>query len=343
MRDIDTILIGLGNIGRRFLEILERKGDLLARSYGLRVRVVAVADSGGAAVKPEGLPLPLITACKRAGCSVGELAHIGQPDMAALDLVRQTPAHLLLEASPVSLHDGEPGLSCIRTALEQGLHVVTTNKGPIVLAYDELTALAQRQGVLLRFCGTVAGGLPALNIGRRDLAGATIHHLEACPNLTTNYILFQMLDGASYDEAVAVARQEGALEADPSLDLEGWDAANKLVILCNDVLKVPATLEDVQVEGITKLTREDLLAAQEAGETVLLVAEARRRRDGTYDLQVGPRRLTADHPLAHLRRKEMAVVYHTDIYGTVTATIHEPDPTPSAASMLRDLLDIFGR
>ena len=342
MNTVDIILVGLGNLGRRLLEILERKEGQLARDYALQVRVVAAADSRGAALHPDGLPLTEVIATKRAGRSVGELPGAGRPGMLALDVVRTTPAHALVEASPTNLQHGEPGLSCIREALSRGMHVVTTNKGPLVLAYQELTALAARQGVQMRFCGTVAGGLPALNIGRRDLAGATVHHLEACPNFSSNFVLFRMLDGASYDEAIAIAQQGGILEADPSLDVEGWDAANKLVILCNHVLRVPATLEDVRVEGITHLTRDDLLAAQAAGEAVLLVAEAQRRPDGTYDLQVLPKRLPADHPLARLRQNEAAVVYHTDIYGTVTGIIHEPDPTPSAASMLRDLLDIFG-
>ncbi|MGQ9458172.1 MAG: homoserine dehydrogenase [Anaerolineae bacterium] len=341
VRTVDALLIGLGNLGRRLLQILDRKEDDLARTYGLRVRVVGVADRGGAAVRPEGLPLPHIVAWKGSGRSVGEMPEFGRPGMAALDLVRTTQADLLMEASPVNLRDGEPGLSCIRAALEKGMHVVTPNKGPLVLAYRDLMDLARRRGVQLRFCGTVAGGLPALNLGRRDLAGATIHLLESCPNLSANYVLLQMLDGATYEEAIAVARREGVLEADPSLDLEGWDAANKLVILANHVLRVPATLADVEVQGITHLTREDLLAAREAGRTVRLVAEARRRADGSYDLKVGPRPLPLDHPLARLGHKEMAVVYHTDIYGTITAVIREPDPTPSAATMLRDLLAIF--
>lgn len=341
-RTVDAILIGLGNLGRRILQILDRKGDELSHAYGVRVRVVGVADSRGAAVRPEGLPLPHVVAWKGSGRSVGEMPEYGRPGMTALDLVRTAQAHLLMEASPVNLQDGEPGLSCIRAALEKGMHVVTPNKGPLVLAYQELMDLARQRGVQLRFCGTVAGGLPALNLGRRDLAGATIHLLESCPNLSANYVLLQMLDGATYDEAIAVARREGVLEADPSLDLEGWDAANKLVILANHVLRVPTTLGDVQVEGITRLTREDLLAAQEAGQTVRLVAEARRRADGSYDLRVGPRHLSLDHPLARLGHKEMGIVYHTDIYGTITAIIREPDPTPSAATMLRDLLTIFG-
>ncbi|MGC8838627.1 MAG: homoserine dehydrogenase, partial [Anaerolineae bacterium] len=175
VRTVDALLIGLGNLGRRILRILDRKGDELARTYGLRVRVVGVADSGGAAVRPEGLPLLHIVAWKESGRSVGEMPEFGRPGMAALDLVRNTPADLLMEASPVNLRDGEPGLSCIRAALEKGMHVVTPNKGPLVLAYRDLMDLARRRGVQLRFCGTVAGGLPALNIGRRDLAGATIH------------------------------------------------------------------------------------------------------------------------------------------------------------------------
>jgi hypothetical protein len=104
--------------------------------------------------------------------------------MTALDLLRQAEADVLLEASPLDLETGQPGLSCIRAALSRGMHVVTANKGPLVLAYQELMELARSNGVGIRFSATVGGGLPAVNIGQRDLAGASIHRLEGVLNLT---------------------------------------------------------------------------------------------------------------------------------------------------------------
>jgi homoserine dehydrogenase len=195
--------------------------------------------------------------------------------------------------------------------------------------------------VQLRYCGTVAGGLPAINLGQRDMAGATIYQLEALPNLTTSFILEQMTQGLTYGEALAAAQAQGCAETDPSLDVEGWDAANKLVILANSVLGVPATLDDVSVQGITGVTPADLEQARANGQVIKLLATAARQEDGDYELTVAPTPLPAAHPLAQLGGQQMGIVYHTDIYGVISATILETNPVPSAATMLRDLLDIY--
>jgi len=330
--EVRLVAVGLGNIGRRFLQVLQDKADHLQAHYGLSFCLVGAADSGGAAHDPNGLDLQAIVALKEQGQSIAQYPGLGQPGKTPLALV---------EASPVDLETGEPGLSCIRTALGRGMHVVTPNKGPLVLAYGELTALARAQGRQLLFCGTVAGGLPAINIGRRDLAGATIHRLEALPNLTTSFILERMTEGQSYGQALAAAQAQGCAEADPTLDVDGWDAAFKLVILANSVLGVPTVLDDVQVQGITGVTQRDLQAAGDEGKVIKLVATAERRQDGSYRLTVAPTPLPARHPLAQLSGQQMGVVYHTDIYGTISAAILETSPVPSAATMLRDLLSIY--
>jgi homoserine dehydrogenase len=341
-RSIRLILSGLGNIGRRFLSILDLKAAHLRARYGLAFCLVGAADSGGAALTldPDGLDLTTIVGLKQDKRSVATYPAHGRPGMSPLHLVQQLDADALCEATPVDLKHGEPGLSCIRAALGKGMHVVTANKGPLVLAYDELTALARRQGLQFRFSGTVGGGLPAVNLGQRDLAGAAIHRLEAVPNLTTSFILDQMSHGMPYIQALAAAQAQGCAEADPSLDVEGWDAANKLVILANAVLHIPATLADVQVQGITGLTQADLERARENGHVIKLVASAVQQGD-RYLLTVAPTPLPMGHPLAQLGAQQMGIVYYTDIYGTISAAIVEPEPIPSAASMLRDLLAIF--
>jgi homoserine dehydrogenase len=211
----------------------------------------------------------------------------------------------------------------------------------LVLAYTELHEMAARQRVQLRFDGTVAGGLPALYLGQRDLRGAVVDRIEAIPNLATGYILELLGDGLSWEKAKARARTEGVLEADPSFDLDGWDAAAKLVILVNAVMGLPARLEDVDRIGITGVGRADIREARAAGRVYKLLATAERRPDGGADLRVSPTIIPTGHFLSTLGRKQMGVVYHTDIYGTIMAAIDEPTPLPSAATMLRDILDIF--
>jgi len=343
MQDVRLVLVGLGNLGRRFCTILDDKRDHLRQRYGLDLTLIGAADSRGAAYDPKnGLNLEEVVALKSSGASIADYPDTGRETWLATDLVATAQADVLLEASPVNLDQGaEPGLSSIRTALRRGMHVVTPNKGPLVVAYSELHELAASHGVQLRFDGTVAGGLPALYIGQRTLRGAVISQLEAVPNLCTGYVIDMLADGLTWDQARERAREEGVLEGDGSWDLEGWDAAAKLVILANAVLDVPARMEDVSRIGITGLEPDRLREARNRGERYRLLAEARHDADGGYTLSVAPKPLSADHPLGRLGRKQMGVTYETDIYGTITAIIDEPSPIPSAATMLRDVLDIY--
>ncbi len=335
------VVVGVGNVGRRFLNLLVTQRDLLLERFALEPMVVGAADSGGAAYAPAGLDPRALIGLKEQGRSVSALPGAGQPRVAALDLVRQAEADVLVELSPTNLEDGQPGLACIEAALERGWHVVTANKGPLVLAYQRLTELAQRQGCQLRFSATAGGGLPTVNLGQRDLAGSRIQRIEACINATTSYILARMGDGLSFDEALAEAQARGSAEADPSLDVDGWDLANKLVILANAVLGVPATLADVEVTGIRGMSADEIRAAREAGAIVRLVATA-ERHDGGYRLTVAPRRLPADHPLGRLSAHEMGIVYHTDVAGRLVAIIEEREPEPTAAAVLRDVIAVTG-
>jgi homoserine dehydrogenase len=150
-----------------------------------------------------------------------------------------------------------------------------------------------------------------------------------------------LADGLAWEEALEQARTEGVLEADPAFDLDGWDAAAKLVILVNSVMGFPAHLEEVERTGISRGDGARVRAAREKGQAYKLLAVAERLADGHVSLRVAPTLLPVDHFLAGLGRKHMGVVYYTDIYGTLMSAIEEPTPMPSAATMLRDILDIF--
>ena len=342
MQTIRYVLVGLGNLGRRFCEVIAEKDALLRERYGLELALVGAADSQGAAYDKNGLDPARVAQLKQDGGSVAEYPGAGRAGWDALALVQAAEADVLLEASPVNLAQGaEPGLSCIRAALQQGMHVVTPNKGPLVVAYRELHDLAKANGVQLRFDGTVAGGLPAINLGARDLRGAVVQRIEAVPNLVTGYVMDLLADGVLWGEALERARDEGVLEGDGSWDLEGWDAAAKLVILTNAVAGFPAVLDDVQRDGIIGVNVAALTAARQRGARYRLLARADRRSDGDYVLSVTPTPLSLDHPLGRLGPKQMGVVYTTDIYGVITAIVDEPNPVPSAMTMLRDLLDIY--
>jgi homoserine dehydrogenase len=146
-RLVRIILIGIGNLGRRFAQVITDKHDELLGRYGLDIRIVGTADSRGSAINADGLDGHAIAELKLAGQSVSDLPEFGHPGMTGLQLIDAVDADILCEAGPVNLEAaGEPGLSHVRRALERGMHVSTPNKGPIVFAYRELIALAQEHG-----------------------------------------------------------------------------------------------------------------------------------------------------------------------------------------------------
>ncbi len=333
--------IGLGNIGRNLLDILVHRQQAIARDYGLAFVLVGAADSSGAAVDPQGLDLARVRDLKAAHQGVATYPAAGRLGLTALEMVRTVEADLLVDASPTNLKTGEPGLSCTRMALEWGQHVVAANKGALVLAYSELTALAREHGVRLSYSGTVAGGLPTVNLGVRDLAGSGVTRVEGIFNGTTNYILTRMAEeGLSYAEALRGAQAAGIAEADPTLDVDGWDAANKLVIIANSVLRRPTTLADLTVTGIRQITREDLQRAHEQGQVIKLLAVAERQGEA-WQLSVGPVWLERDHPMARTGRWDMGVVYYTDYMGVISAVIEEEGPVPTSAAVLRDMINVY--
>jgi homoserine dehydrogenase len=338
--EVKAALIGLGNVGRNLLRILETKHARLAAQYGLALRVVCVADSSGVAVAPAGFDPAAVRRAKEQGIPAAGMAGY-LPGQTPAAVLAQIECDLMFEASPVNLQSGEPGLSNVRAALSRGMSVVLANKGPLVLAFVELDRLARRQGAGLGYSATVCGALPVVNIGQRDLVAADIQVLRGIFNSTTNFILAEMAAGRPYGEALAEAQARGIAETDPSLDVEGWDTANKLVILANAVLGRPTMLADVAVQGITEVTPAALRAAQAAGRTIKLVATAEAVQGG-YRLEVAPVALPQDDFLATCHGWEMGMEYTSDLYGRMYHKIWEREPLPTAAAMVRDAVNLLG-
>lgn len=334
-------LAGLGNVGRPFLKLLVTQKELLTERFGLRCELVAAGDRSGVMLAEGGLdPMAVLRFKTAAGGLAASGALKSGLDMpSALERIK---FDLVVDATPVDLNDGQPGMSIVRTALRQGKDAVLANKGPLVLAYGELTALARRHGARLRFSATVCGPLPAVNLGRRDLVASKIECFRGVLNATTNFILAEMEAGRGFEAALERARAVGAAERDPRLDVEGWDAAAKLVIVANSVLNVPAVLGDVQTTGIVGVTPQDLSSARRRGQTIKLLAEARRCGD-RYALSVGPVALPRSDFLAGCRGWEMGVEFHSDLYGPLFVKVREREPGPTAAALLRDIVALKGR
>src|SRR5258708_6381630 len=244
MKTLRLALIGFGTVGQGLAEILRadaenaQNAEKLAAQYGFSASIVAVSDLlKGAVYRPDGLDISKLLDAARGG---NLAAYPDQPGLVrgldALATIAQSNADTVIEVSYTDLKTGEPALSHVKAAFEAGKNAIITNKVPVALAYRELAELAQRKGVFFGYEGTVMSGTPALRLAQSALAGCTIREARGILNGTTHYILTQMENEASYAEALAEAQRLGYAEADPTGDVEGFDAAGKLVILANTVL-----------------------------------------------------------------------------------------------------------
>ena len=335
-------IIGFGVVGQGLVEILRDKGETLRQQDGLDIQIVAVCDTAkGSVHHPQGLDAALLL---QAVQSAGSLESY--PDTVGLvrgldsiRTIRDTGADVIVEATWTNLETGEPAITHIRTAFQAGKHVVTSNKGPVALAYKELKALADANGLLWGIEGTVMSGTPALRLGTTALAGCTIRAVQGILNGTTNFILTRMESGASYAEALAEAQRLGYAEANPTADVEGYDALGKLLILAAVVFDHPITAQQVSRQGITHLTPQDIQLAQAEGKRWKLIAELQRTDDG-IDARVAPQMVALSHPLAGVSGATNAITYVTDLLGEVTLAGPGAGRRETGFALLSDLLEI---
>ena len=338
MKRVGLALVGLGNVGRRFLRLLIEHDDTLREKYGLAFSVYCVVDSSGVAVSDDGFDLAHLLEHKGCGLKLRELRGFdeGLTLAVALDSVQ---CDILLEASPVDLNTGNPGLSNCRIALDHGLHLVLANKAPLALAQAELDRLAADTDVGILYSATFCGGLPVLNIVRRDMVCGKILGFRGIFNGTSNFILEEMLKGRRYADALRETQERGIAEADPSIDVGGWDTAAKLVIAANSIADAMITLADVSVSGIEDVQLDRLQQCRREGTVLKLVATA-ERIDAEWRFQVKPRPVPIASFLGSCSGWEMAIEIESDIYGKSFHKLWEREPVPTAASMLRDAVHL---
>jgi len=312
------ILVGFGTVGRGTAECLLAAAQSFSEQ-GEPARVVAVIDPiVGSVFRADGLDVAELLRLADAGIDLSQ--HPDAEPVSGLDgALERSAADVLVELTPTNLEHGEPGLGHVRTALAAGLHVVTTNKGPIALAYRELDAAARAAGVQLRYEGTVMSGTPVLNLCETGLAGAGIRGIRGVLNGTCNFMLSQMEEGVAYDDALADAQARGYAEADPSGDVDGWDAAAKALILANCVLGAELEIEEVGRRGIAGLSAADLATALADGKTWRLVARV-ENSDAGWRAGVEPELVDRADPLGSLTGPGNLLVFETEALGDVVIT-----------------------
>lgn len=322
------VLMGLGVVGRAFLELLELEKLDLYRKYGLHPVVVAAADSKSKVYNPGGLDIRKLLSYKEMKGSLK-----GHPDeVVDLDPVMEVEAEVLIDVTPSDFKTGEPGLSYLKSALQTGKHAITANKGPLALEMPALVDMFYHKGLKLLFSGTVGGGTPFLRFVGKCLSGERISSIRGVLNGTTNYILNKMEEGMSFQEALTEAQKLGYAEADPSNDVDGWDSAAKLVILSNWAMDLGVTLRDVTVQGIREVRiTEELLSS---GKTIRLIATA-----DDSGLRVRPEEISRRDPLA-VPDALNAISFTAEISGRHTLIGKGAGGRETAAALIRDLVEL---
>jgi homoserine dehydrogenase len=341
----DLALVGFGNVGRRFARLIEERRDWLSLDYDLDCRVVGIATRHhGAVFRDSGLDAADLAVKLEEGHPITDAGSEAADGAEVIRRLAATdaPLKVLIETTTLDISAGQPAIDHVRAALQAGCHAVTANKGPAAFAYEELSALAANRERSFLFEGAVMDGVPIFNLVRETLPAVQILGFRGVVNSTTNHILSALEDGESFDSALARMQEAGIAEADPSLDVDGWDAAAKVSALANVFMRARMTPQGVEREGIGPATARLAMAAKARGMRVRLVGSARSTPGGLVT-SVRPVELPETDLLASLRGMANALVLHTDLLGEIAVSQLSGSLTHTAYALLTDLLTIRRR
>ena len=341
----DLALVGFGHVGRRFARLLEERRDWLSLDYDLDCRIVAIATRRhGAAYREAGLDASALASRVEQGQGIAETDAAGGD---TFDIIRRlaqsdAPLKVVVETTTLDITAGQPAIDHVRAALQAGCHVMTANKGPAAFAYEELSVLADDRGRSFLFEGAVMDGVPIFNLVRETLPAVQITGFRGVINSTTNHILTAIEEGESFDAALERMQAMGIAEADPTLDVDGWDAAAKTAALANVLMRARMTPQGVDREGIGAGTMRLAMAAKARGARVRLVASA-QSVPGGVTAAVRPVELPESDLLAGLRGVANALVLQTDLLGEIAICQLGGSLTQTAYALLSDLVTIRRR
>ncbi len=319
-------------MGQSLAKLLDSRAEDLYAKYGVKPRIIAVSDTKGSALESSGLDLNRLIDVKRKFGTIKNYAEKNNK-LSGLDIIKNYDADVMIETTASNYKDAEPGMSHITTAMKRRMHVISVNKGPLALAFPSLMELATYNQVQFHFSGTVGGGTPILDYAKNSLKGERITSFAGILNGTTNYILTNMANGMSFDVALNDAKNRGYVEADESLDLDGLDAAAKLVILANWVMGMKVTLPDIDCTGIRKVSTDDIKKANQNNSSIKLIASCNKK------LKVSPQEVSNEDPLC-VNGTLNAIAFTSEHSGTQTIIGRGAGGMETASSILRDLLAI---
>jgi homoserine dehydrogenase len=314
---LKVALLGCGTVGSQVARLLTEQADDLALRVGARLELAGIAVRRVGHRRPEQIDRTLLTA--------DALGLATRPDV---DIVVEVIGGI------------EPARSLLLAALKDGKPVVTANKALLAENGAEIYGAAREYGADLYYEASVAGAIPLLRPLRESLAGDTVRRVLGIVNGTTNFILDRMdSSGAGFAESLEEAQALGYAEADPTADVEGFDAAAKAAILASLAFHTPVTAADVHREGITEVTAADILSARGLGRVVKLLAIC-ERTDGGVSVRVHPAMIPRSHPLASVSEAYNAVFVEAESAGRLMFYGAGAGGTPTASAVLGDIVAV---
>lgn len=309
-------LLGMGTVGGGVYEIIERQKEEMPFKIGAALEVVKVLVRNKAKYADR-IPAEKLT-------DVWE------------DVIGDDSIDIVVEV----MGGIEPARIYIKAALEKGKHVVTANKDLMAMHGHELLELAGEHHCDLLFEAAVAGGIPIIRPLKQCLAGNNITEIMGIINGTTNFILTKMKeDGMDFGEALQLATDLGYAEADPTADIEGYDAGRKLAIMASIAFHTSVTFDDVFTEGITKITAKDMRYAKEMGCSIKLLGIAKNTETG-IEVKVHPTMIPENHPLAAVNDSFNAVFVHGDAVDDAMFYGRGAGALPTGSAVVGDIMDV---
>lgn len=337
---VRALMIGFGSVARELAKIVSEHRERLGERGFEFVPVGIFTRSRGCVADENGLDMNgLLEDIVRNGRFTSGTTGIAK--LSPLEACCEFDYDVLVELSPLSIENrGEPAASHIKAALGRGKSVVTANKGPVGFAHRELADLAEKNGARFLFESTVMDGTPVFNMVSRCMKGCKITGFSGVLNSTTNYILGRMEEGFSMEEAVAEAIGAGIAEADPSNDIDGWDAAAKVSVLARVLMGADTTPMDVERSGIRHVTGEMISEAAERGKRLKLICRGRLDGGGVRT-SVGVEEFDREHIIGGLSAFDSAICLESDIMVPNYIVQKNSTPRDTAFGVLEDMLSIF--
>ena len=318
MRTIKIGLLGLGNIGTGTYKTLEMNREEVESTLGAKVEIVKILEKDTE---------------RDRGIKVDKNKFTMDPD----DIFKDPDIDIVIEL----LGGIEPATSFMLSAMRNGKHVVTANKAALAANYNELTKTADENNVILKFEASVGGGIPILGTLTGPLRANKFEEVMGILNGTTNYILTMMTkEGLDYETALKDAQEQGFAEADPTADVEGIDAANKLSILIALMFNKYVAPDDIPTTGITEITKEKIEEARSNGCKIKLIAHAKKNDDGEIEYEVRPMYISATHPLANINKEFNAVFVKGNAVDDVMFYGKGAGPLPTGSAVMGDVIEI---